>query len=68
MTSIEQGNVQRLAARHSKTVLVQLDPETLHRLHRFVAEGHLHGDHVVPQTPGARYFKPFAFLWSQPHL
>ena len=68
LTSVQQGNIQRLAARHSKAVLVQLDAKALHCLHRLVAEGHLHRDHIVPQTPGTRYFKPLALLCSQPHL
>merc|ERR1711974_72339 len=68
MTSVQQGNIQRLTGRHSKTILVQLDAETLHCLHGLVAEGHLHGDHVVAQTPSTRYFKPLPFLCSQPHL
>ena len=68
LTSVQQGNIQWLTGCHSKTVLVQLDTETLHCLHGFVAEGHLHGDHIVPQTPSTRYFKPLPFLCCQPHL
>ena len=52
----------------AEAVLVELDAEALHGLHRLVAEGHLHVHHVVLEAPGARELEALTLLGRQPDL